>query len=222
MRTALDPSSLTAAVANAIHEVDPEVALLNVRTMDDLVSASLSPQRFTVLLLAAFAGLALLLAAVGIYSVISYSVSRRTHEIGIRTALGSAQGEILRLVLKQGAKLALVGVALGTLAALALTRLMQGLLYGVSATDAATFVAVAVFLIAVALPGVLHPSAAGDADRSRSDTKVRVEGRTWTSRGPISHATEDSGFLIYGAAIVIASACTNDRSFPLEAGGAGS
>jgi putative ABC transport system permease protein len=158
VRTALDPSSLAAAVANAIHEVDPEVALLNVRTMDDLVSASLSPQRFTMLLLAAFAGLALLLAAVGIYSVISYSVSRRTHEIGIRTALGAAQGEILRLVLKQGAKLALVGVALGTLAALALTRLMQGLLYGVSATDAATFVAVAVFLIAVALLACYIPA----------------------------------------------------------------
>jgi putative ABC transport system permease protein len=158
VRTALDPSSLAAAVASAIHEVDPEVALLNVRTMEDVVSASLSPQRFTMLLLAAFAGLALLLAAVGIYSVISYSVSRRMHEIGIRISLGASRADVLRLVLRQGMMLAALGLVIGIICALALSRLMSAVVYGITASDPLTFVGVSLLLACVALLACYIPA----------------------------------------------------------------
>jgi len=134
------------------------VPLLNVRTMDDAVSASLSPQRFAMLLLAAFAALALLLAVVGIYSVMSYSVSRRTHEIGIRVALGASRVEVLMLVVRQGLALALIGSAIGIAGALLLSRLMSSQLYGVSPTDPITFVAVSVLLTVVAVAACYIPA----------------------------------------------------------------
>jgi putative ABC transport system permease protein len=158
LRTAQDPLSLATAVSAAVHEIDPEVALLNIRTMDDRVSASLSPQRFTMLLLSAFAGLALLLATVGMFTVISYSVSRRTHEIGIRISLGATRGDVLRLVLRQGMMLAAVGLVIGIIGALALSRLMASVVYGVTTSDPLTFVAVSLLLVCVALLACYIPA----------------------------------------------------------------
>jgi putative ABC transport system permease protein len=126
--------------------------------MDDSVSASLSPERFSVLLLAGFAGLALLLAVVGIYSVMSYSVSRRTHEIGIRMSLGASRADVLRLVVRQGMVLAVAGAAVGIAGALVLSRLMTSLLYGVAPTDPITFAAVSALLVVVALAASYIPA----------------------------------------------------------------
>jgi putative ABC transport system permease protein len=158
VRTAQSPSSVAAAVDKAVHEVDREVAVLNVRTMDDLVSASLSPQRFTMLLLAAFAGLALFLATIGIYSVISYSVSRRAHEIGIRLSLGARRAEVLLLVVRQGMAVAALGILIGIIGALILSRLMSTIVYGVTASDPLTFLAVCLLLTCVALLACYIPA----------------------------------------------------------------
>jgi putative ABC transport system permease protein len=158
VRTTQNPSNLAATVADSVHKVDSEVALVNVRTMDDLVSASLSPQRFTMILLGAFAGLALLLAMVGIYSVASYSVSRRTHEIGIRMSLGASRADVLLLVLRQGMMLVVLGVVIGVIGALALSRVMATVVYGVTSADPLTFVAVPVLLACVALPACYLPA----------------------------------------------------------------
>jgi putative ABC transport system permease protein len=158
VRTAQNPSSIAEALAEAVHGVDPEVALLNVRTMEDLVSASLSPQRFTMLLLAAFAGLALLLATIGIYSVISYSVSRRKHEIGIRISLGASPADVLLLVLRQGMMLAAMGLVIGIIGALVLSRLMATIVYGVKPSDPLTFVAVPLLLTCVAVVACYIPA----------------------------------------------------------------
>ena len=158
VRTAQNPLSVAAAVANSIHEVDPELAIQNVQTMDDLVSGSLSQQRFTMLLLAAFAGLALLLAAIGIYGVISYSVSRRTHEIGIRMALGASRADVLLLVLRHGMVLAALGVVIGIIGALVLSRLMSTIVFGVTASDPLTFLAVSLLLTCVALLACYIPA----------------------------------------------------------------
>jgi putative ABC transport system permease protein len=158
VRTAQNPSSIAAALTEAVHGVDPEVALLNVRTMDDLVSASLSPQRFTMLLLAVFAGLALLLATIGIYSVISYSVSRRTHEIGIRISLGASPADVLLLVLRQGMMLTAMGLVIGIITALVFSRLMATVVYDVKPSDPLTFVAVALLLAGVAVVACYIPA----------------------------------------------------------------
>lgn len=158
VRTTQNPLTLATSVANSIHQVDPEVALHKIQTMNDLVSESLSPQRFTMLLLAAFAGLALLLATVGIYSVISYSVSRRTHEIGIRVSLGASRADVLRLVLRQGMMLAALGLVIGIIGALALSRLMSAVVYGITASDPLTFLAVSLLLACVALLACYIPA----------------------------------------------------------------
>src|SRR5262249_36904564 len=129
-----------------------------VRSMEFLLERSVSGSRFLMRLLAIFSGLALLLAAVGIYGVISYSVSQRTNEIGIRMALGAQTTDVIHLILKQGLVLTLSGVGTGLLAAFALTRLMQRLLYGVSATDTLTFVFVTVILTGVAMVACLVPA----------------------------------------------------------------
>jgi predicted permease len=151
IRTNTDPLGVVSAIANSVHEVDSEVPLLNIKTMDDSVSESLSPQRFTMLLLAGFAGLALLLAAVGIYSVLAYAVRRRVREIGIRMALGAQMGDVLRMVVVEGMKPTLLGVALGLVGALALGRVLSSVIYGVSARDLATFSTVAVLMTGVGL-----------------------------------------------------------------------
>ena len=129
--------------------MDAEVPLLNIRTMDESVSSSLSSQRFTMLLLAAFAGTALLLAAAGIYGVMAYLVTRRTREIGVRMALGAVAGDVLRLVIGQGMWTTIVGMAIGIGGSFALTRTMQSLLFGVSTTDPLTLAGVLVLLAAV-------------------------------------------------------------------------
>jgi len=158
VRTNAAPLSVVPAITGAVREIDAEVPLLNIRTMDDSVSASLSPARFTMLLLGAFAGLALLLAVVGIYSVMSYSVSRRTNEIGIRVALGASRGNVLLLVVRQALLLALIGSAIGIVGALALSRLMASQLYGVQPTDPITFVTVAALLMIVSLAASYIPA----------------------------------------------------------------
>jgi putative ABC transport system permease protein len=151
VRANTDPLNVVSMVTNSIREVDAEVPLLNIRTMDESVSASLSSQRFTMLLLAAFAGTALLLAAAGIYGVMAYTVTRRTREIGVRMALGAAASDVLRLVVGQGMGTTAIGLAIGVVGSLALTRTIETLLFGVKATDPVNIVAVVLLLGAVSL-----------------------------------------------------------------------
>jgi putative ABC transport system permease protein len=151
VRTKSDPHTAISAVTEAIHQVGPDIPVTDVLSMDDVIAQSMSPQRFNMMLLAAFAGLALLLAAVGIYGVLSYTVRRRVREIGIRMALGASQSDILQLVVSDGMKPILTGVAIGLTAALALSRLVASLVFGVPATDPLTFTVVALLLVAVGI-----------------------------------------------------------------------
>ncbi|HEX7315759.1 MAG TPA: ABC transporter permease [Pyrinomonadaceae bacterium] len=153
-----DPLALAAAVRGEVAAVDRDQPVSTVRTMEEVVSGSVAQQRFRTLLLAVFAGVALLLAGVGIYGVIAYSVTQRTHEIGIRMALGAGAADILKMVVRQGMALALAGVAVGLLAAFALTRLLSSLLFGVTATDAVTLAAVSLLIVAVALLACFIPA----------------------------------------------------------------
>jgi putative ABC transport system permease protein len=155
---AADPLSLTAALRDAVKSVDKEVPLALIITMEQRLAYATAQPRFRTTLIALFAALALILACVGIYGVISYSVAQRTHEIGIRVALGAQARDILRLVVQQGLKLTLAGVGCGLLASLALTRLMQELLFGVSATDPLTFAVITLLLALVALLACLVPA----------------------------------------------------------------
>jgi putative ABC transport system permease protein len=158
VRTTADPASAVSAVTSAVHRVDPELPVVHVVTMEGLISASLLPQRFNVLLLGAFAGLALVLAAVGIYGVLSYTVRRRVCEIGIRMALGASHSDVLRMVVTDGMKPILLGVALGLAAAFALSRVVASLIFGIRATDPLTFSAVALLLVAVGLLATILPA----------------------------------------------------------------
>jgi putative ABC transport system permease protein len=150
-RTEVEPLSLTAAVRAQVVALNKDQAVFNVRTMEQAVAQSVAPRRFSMLLLTVFAVVALALASLGIYGLMSYTVAQRTREIGVQMALGAEVSDVLKLVLGQGMKLALVGVALGLVASLALTRLMKTLLFGVSATDPVTFAAIALLLTGVAL-----------------------------------------------------------------------
>jgi putative ABC transport system permease protein len=151
IRTSVDPLSLAAAVQQEILAVDRRRAIFGVRSLEQVTADSISSQRFQMLLLGIFAAVALLLAAIGLYGVISYSVRQRTEEIGIRMALGARPRDILKLIVGQGLILTLLGLALGLTGASALTRLLAGLLFGVKATDPATFAAIALVLASVAL-----------------------------------------------------------------------
>ena len=151
VRAAGDPRALAGAVREQIRALDPALPVYDVKPMRDVVYESLARERFVMLLLTLFAALALALAAVGIYGVVSYATAQRTHEIGLRMALGAQARDVLRLVIGQGLSHVLIGVGVGLLVALALTRLMASLLYGVSATDPLTFAAVALLLTAVSL-----------------------------------------------------------------------
>jgi putative ABC transport system permease protein len=158
IRAAGDPASLTSALRAAVWGLDRQLAVAQLRTMDQVISESNAPRRFNVSLLAAFAALAVVLAAIGIYGVIAYSVAQRTHEIGIRMALGAEARDVLKMVIVHGLWLALSGVALGAIGALALTGFLSSLLYGVKPTDPLTFVAVSLLLLAVALIAVYIPA----------------------------------------------------------------
>ncbi len=158
IRTSVPPATLAQAVVAAIHSIDPEQPVGHIRTMVQRLDAGLSPQRFSALLLGIFAGVALLLAAVGIYSVLSYIVRGRSREIGIRTALGARPSDVLRLVIVEGMSPTLVGIAAGTIAALASARVLETLVFGVSASDPLTLAAVAATLALVALMSSLVPA----------------------------------------------------------------
>ncbi len=150
-RTNVDPSSLTSAVRDQIAALNKDQAIFNVRTMEEIVGQSVAPRRFSMMLLSVFALFALALASIGIYGVMSYAVTQRTREIGLRMTLGAQRGNVLRLVIGDGMKLTLAGVLLGVVAAFALTRTIKSLLFGVSATDPVTFISIALLLLLVAL-----------------------------------------------------------------------
>jgi ABC-type antimicrobial peptide transport system permease subunit len=158
VRTKTPPGEVASALTNAIHEIDPEQAVLHTMTMEDFTAESIAPQRFNMLLLATFAGLALLLAAMGIYSVLSYAVRRRVREIGIRMALGAQIRDVLRLVIFDGMKPALIGLGIGIVGALIAGRVMANLVFGVKPSDPATFSAVSVLLAGVALVATIVPA----------------------------------------------------------------
>jgi putative ABC transport system permease protein len=158
VRTGSHPASLVSAVTSAIHEIDRQTPVVEVATMDDVIANSLSSRRFNMLLLACFAGLALVLAAVGIYSVLAYAVRRRTREIGIRMALGAEIADVLRLVVIEGMTPTVIGMAIGLGGALALGRVLANLIYGVRASDPLTIAAVSALLAAVALLATLIPA----------------------------------------------------------------
>jgi predicted permease len=157
-RTTPDPASLSAAITREIHAVDPTVVVYGIRTMQDRLHESLARQRFASTMLSAFAAFALLLAAVGLYGVMSYLVSQSTRDIGVRVALGARPGDIVGMVVRQGMELSAVGILAGLAGAAALTRVMSSLLFGVSATDLATFAAVPGLLAAVAFAATAIPA----------------------------------------------------------------
>jgi len=158
VRAASNPSSIASAVTNAVHQVDSTVPVLNVITMEDLIADSLSQHRFNMLLLAVFAALAVLLAAVGIYSVLSYAVRRRVREIGIRMALGARIQDVLRMILLEGMKPTLLGVVIGLAGAFLLSRVLASLIYGVSATDLPTFATVSLLLVGIGFLASIVPA----------------------------------------------------------------
>ena len=158
VRTQSNPGSVAGSVTNAIHEIDDTQPVTDVITMDDMATESISPQRFNMMLLAAFAGLALVLAAVGIYSVISYGVKRRVREIGIRMALGAQIQDVLRMIVIEGMRPTLIGVGIGLAGALALGRVLQSLIYGVKASDPMTFGVVSLLLGSVAFFASIVPA----------------------------------------------------------------
>jgi predicted permease len=158
LRSKGDPSTLMAPVRKAVEEINPREVIYSVATMDQVVANSLAARRFSMILLGVFAALAVALACVGIYGVISCLVGQRTSEIGVRIALGAQRADVLRLILGEGTRMALVGVVIGIVAALGLTRLMSNQLFGVSAQDPLTFVAVAPLLVIVAVAACYVPA----------------------------------------------------------------
>ena len=151
VRTSGDPTALAIPIQDEVRALDPNQPVFNVRTMQELMQGSIAQPRFRALLLATFAGLALLLSAVGLYGVISYSVTQRTNELGVRAALGAQAADILKLVMSHGARLAVIGLAIGLVLALGIARALSKLLFGVSALDPLTFGATAAVIFAVAL-----------------------------------------------------------------------
>jgi putative ABC transport system permease protein len=158
VRTAVSPESIVPSLREKVRVLDKDLPLVDVKTLDEYVSDSLSQSRFQTILLGSFAGLALILTAVGLYGVISYSVSQRNHEIGVRLALGAQRGDILRLVVRQGLVLSLVGVGFGLIASFGVTRVMSTLLFEIRTTDPATFLVIPAVLIAVALAASYIPA----------------------------------------------------------------
>lgn len=158
IRTSIEPASLSAAVRYAVREVDAAQPVSDIRTMENIVSESVTQPRFNLVLLAIFGSIALILSTAGIYGVISYTVTQRTHEIGIRMALGAKSGDVLKIVIGQGMRLVIIGIVIGLIGSFLLTRLMSSLLFGVSATDSVTFISVSLLLISVALAACVIPA----------------------------------------------------------------
>ena len=158
IRTAGDPAAFATTLRHEVQALDKDQPIYNVRTMDDVVANSLGTRRVSMQLFTVFGCAALLLAAVGIYGVMAYSVTQRTQEIGIRMALGAQKSDILRLVVKQGMTLTLIGVFAGLAGAFALTRVIANLLFGVGASDPLTFIAISLLLIAVSLISCYLPA----------------------------------------------------------------
>jgi putative ABC transport system permease protein len=158
VRSSLSLSSVAAVIRQAVHSIDKDIPVTDVGSFPDALGQSIAQERFRAFLLGSFSMIALVLAAVGIYGVISYSASQRTHEIGIRMALGAQRRDVLRLILGEGAKLAMLGLGLGVVLALLLTRLIASMLYGVSATDPLTFGIVVIVLLGVAVTACYIPA----------------------------------------------------------------
>jgi putative ABC transport system permease protein len=158
VRTTGEPAALAGSVRDAIRSVDKAVPTYNLKTMNDVVSNSAAPRRVPMLLLSVFAGVAMLLAMLGIYGVTSYYVTQRTHEIGVRMALGAQIVDVLKLVLSRAMVLATIGIGIGVVGAIALTRYLTSMLFGVKPIDVVTFIAVAVVLALVVLVACLVPA----------------------------------------------------------------
>jgi putative ABC transport system permease protein len=158
IKTTREPEQVAAAARQQVQTVDPDQPIYDVKTLAERKSGSIAPQRFNLLLLGLFAAVALTLAVVGIYGVMSYTVTQRTHEIGLRMALGAQTQDVLKLVVRQGMTMALIGVGAGLAGAFALTRVMSSLLFGVSATDPLTFIAIPLIVAGVALGACFLPA----------------------------------------------------------------
>jgi putative ABC transport system permease protein len=158
IRTSMNPRSLEPAVKAAVAGLDKDLPVVNVRTMDELMTEAVAPPRFRTVLVSIFAIVGLLLAAIGIYGVMAYAVTERTHELGVRMALGADRGDVLRIVLGEAAWLAAAGVGLGVAGAFGATRLIQNLLFGVTPTDATTFAGIAALLVATAMVASYLPA----------------------------------------------------------------
>ena len=158
VRTSANPADSAAAVTRAVHESDPSQPIMRMMTLDQFMANSLAPQKFNMLMLATFAAVALLLASMGIYSVLAYTVRRRMREIGIRMALGAQIKDLLRLIVMEGMKPAAAGLTIGIIGALALGRVVASLVYGVSTRDPLTYLSVSLLLAAVALMATIVPA----------------------------------------------------------------
>jgi ABC-type antimicrobial peptide transport system permease subunit len=158
VRASANAASLIPPITAAIHQANPELPVRGSTTLDEVIGTSLSQQRFSTLLLGIFAGLALFLAAIGIYSVLAYSVRRRVREIGIRMALGAQIKDVLQLVVFEGMKPTVLGLIIGIVGALALGRLLSSMIYGVKSTDLLTFISVSVGLLCVGLLASIIPA----------------------------------------------------------------
>jgi putative ABC transport system permease protein len=158
IRSSMEPSALISAIRGELRAMNPDLPLYSIKTMDDLVDESVAPRRFALALIGLFAGLALLVASIGIYGVISYSVTERTQEFGLRMALGAMRGDVLQMVLWRGLRMVAIGIAVGTLGALAVTRVLASYLFGVTGHDPVTFAAVAGISIAVAVAACAIPA----------------------------------------------------------------
>jgi putative ABC transport system permease protein len=174
VRTASDPISVAAAITNVVHKVDPNLPITRMATMDGLISDSISPRRFSAVLVGIFAALALLLAAIGIYGVMSYSVSQRRQEIGLRIALGAQRTNVRRMILGQTLKLTLIGVGLGLAGAFVLARFLASLLFGIGSYDPVTLLGVALLLVGLRSASYIPARRAMRVDRlALRDGRVR-------------------------------------------------
>jgi putative ABC transport system permease protein len=158
VRTAAHPSAFAAPIRKVVAEVDRNQPIANIKTMSDVVSDTVAPRKFTLVLFVLFALIAMVIAGLGIYGVIAYTAAERTHEVGIRMALGAQKSDVLGLIIKTGVMLTLIGIALGLVLAIALTHVMTTLLFGITPNDATTFVVVSAFLILVALVACYVPA----------------------------------------------------------------